>query len=81
LAIHFDNDTLKQVVDDFVNLNQNEIETKYKTTDARDRKISRAKEDIKKNINNPYVWQNINYRPFDVRKTFYTGKQNGFVCN
>ena len=67
--------------EDFLELNENEIAKKYNTSDSRDWKIERAKADVKNNINNEMVWQNVNYRPFDIRKTFYTGKQNGFVCN
>jgi predicted helicase len=81
ITIHFDNDSLKNVINDFLNLNEIEIANKYNTVDARDWKIGRAKEDVKTNINNSNSWQNIYYRPFDIRKTFYTGKQNGFVCN
>lgn len=81
ITIHFNNETLKNVVNDFLTLDEKEIAIKYNTEDARDWKIGRAKEDIKQNINNNKAWQNINYRPFDIRKTFYTGKQNGFVCN
>lgn len=81
ITIHFEENSLKDVVKDFIELDENEIAKKYDTTDARDWKIGRAKEDIKNNINNPKVWQNVSYRPFDIRKTFYSGKQNGFVCN
>jgi len=81
ITIHFTLKSLKKVVKDFLNLTDEEILKKYNTADSRDWKISRAKEDIIKNINHDKVWQNVNYRPFDIRKTFYTGKQNGFVCN
>ncbi|MFH6959547.1 type ISP restriction/modification enzyme [Flavobacterium aquidurense] len=81
ITIHFNNDTLKNVVNDFFTLEEKEIAKKYNTEDARDWKIGRAKEDVKLNIDNKNVWQNIYYRPFDTRKTFYSGKQNGFVCN
>jgi predicted helicase len=81
ITIQFDIETLKQIIHDFVNLNKVEIAYKYKTEDARDWKISRAKEDVINNLKNPFVWQSISYRPFDIRKTFYSGKQNGFVCN
>lgn len=81
ITIHFNADSLKNVINDFLDLSEIEIAKKYKTEDARDWKIGRAKEDVKLNIDNPKVWQNINYRPFDIRKTFYSGKQNGFVCN
>ncbi len=81
ITIHFNSDSLKNVIKDFISLDEVEIAKKYNTEDARDWKIGRAKEDVKSNIENPKVWQNINYRPFDIRKTFYSGKQNGFVCN
>ncbi len=81
ITIHFNSDSLKNVIKDFISLDEVEIAKKYNTEDARDWKIGRAKEDVKSNIENPKVWQNIYYRPFDTRKTFYSGKQNGFVCN
>lgn len=81
ITIHFQQEDLKNVVNDFLILEENEIASKYNTKDARDWKISRAKEDVKLNIDNKNVWQNVYYRPFDTRKTFYSGKQNGFVCN
>ena len=81
ITIHFNSNSLKNVVNDFLNLDEIEIAKKYNTEDARDWKIGRAKEDVKLNIENQNVWQNIYYRPFDTRKTFYSGKQNGFVCN
>lgn len=81
ITIHFKDEDLKNVVSDFLTMEENEIATKYNTVDARDWKISRAKEDVKLNIDNKDVWQEIYYRPFDTRNTFYSGKQNGFVCN
>ncbi|MBF6641808.1 N-6 DNA methylase [Flavobacterium sp. J49] len=81
ITIHFEENSLREVIKDFAELDESEIAKKYDTTDARDWKIGRAKEDIKNNINNTKVWQNVSYRPFDTRKTFYSGKQNGFVCN
>ncbi|MCT7505923.1 N-6 DNA methylase [Aliarcobacter cryaerophilus] len=81
LTIHFNKEELKEVVNDFKNLSEEEIAIKYSTEDARDWKISRAKEDIINNIHKEKCWQKISYRPFDIRETFYSGKQNGFVCN
>jgi predicted helicase len=81
ITIHFEESTLKNTVSDFLNLSENELAHKYNTQNARDWKISRAKEDVKANINNVNAWQTIQYRPFDFRKTFYSGKQNGFICN
>ena len=81
ITIHFEQEELKETVNDFFVLNEKEIAEKYNTKDARDWKIGRAKNDVIENINNPKVWQDVYYRPFDNRKTFYSGKQNGFVCN
>ncbi|TLP75665.1 type ISP restriction/modification enzyme [Maribacter sp. ACAM166] len=81
ITIHFEQEKLKETVNDFLELDEKEIAEKYNTKDARDWKIGRAKNDVIENINNPKVWQDIYYRPFDTRKTFYSGKQNGFVCN
>jgi predicted helicase len=81
ITIHFSKDELDVVVNDFLYLDETVISKKYNTQDSRDWKISRAKDDVEKNYQNINVYQDINYRPFDVRKTFYSGKQNGFVCN
>lgn len=81
ITIHFTIDDLKDVLYDFNNLHEIDISLKYKTKDARDWKINRAKEDIILNINQKDYIRKISYRYFDDRYTFYTGKQNGFVCN
>ncbi|MFV0140669.1 N-6 DNA methylase [Empedobacter falsenii] len=81
ITIHFNKVELEIVVNDFMNLDEKEIASKYNTKDSRDWKIGRAKDDIKLNYLDTNVRRSINYRPFDIRKTFYTGKQNGFVCN
>lgn len=81
VTIHFNKNDLESVVSDFVHLNEKEISTKYKTKDARDWKIARAKEDVISSIDNQNNFRNISYRPFDIRDIYYTGKQNGFVCN
>ncbi len=81
IAIQFTDQEIRNVVDDFADLSENEIALKYKTKDSRDWKINRAKADILQNIGEYTNFVDILYRPFDIRKTFYTGKQNGFVCN
>jgi predicted helicase len=81
ITIHFNKKELNDVVQDFNSLTEEEIAKKYNTQDSRDWKIQRAKNDIKEHINNQSAWQQVNYRPFDTREIFYSGKQNGFVCN
>ena len=65
ITIHFEENSLRKVIEDFLELNENEIAKKYNTSDSRDWKIERAKADVKNNINNEMVWQNVSYRPFD----------------
>lgn len=81
ITIHFTKDELSKVVHDFQNLNEKEISLKYHTKDARDWKIERAKKDVVLNVMKTEAWRKITYRPFDDRDVFYSGTQNGFVCN
>lgn len=81
LTIHFNKKELELVINDFARLSEKEISAKYHTNDARDWKISRAKEDIISTVNDQSNYRQISYRPFDIRDIYYTGKQNGFVCN
>ena len=81
ITINFKQENLKIILNDFLTLNKEKIAEKYQTEDARDWKILRSKQDIEKNITNQSCYQKIHYRPFDIRETFYTGTQNGFICN
>jgi predicted helicase len=81
ITVHFSSSELSKILNDFLELSSEQISAKYQTKDARDWKIERAKQDVKKHFDNEEAYQAIDYRPFDTRKTFYTGKQNGFVCN
>ena len=81
ITIHFKKEELESVLFDFNTLSEIEIAKKYKTKDSRDWKIGRAKNDVIAFYKEVKYQRNINYRPFDLRLTYYTGKQNGFVCN
>ncbi len=81
ITIHFSKKELSEVINDFKNLTENDICTKYQTKDARDWKVERAKKDILLNSEDTTNWRKITYRPFDNREIFYSGTQNGFVCN
>ena len=50
--------------------------------DARDWKVSFARKDMEENIfaNNNDKPVSINYRPFDIRYTYYNGNSKGFHC-
>ncbi len=80
ISIHFDQDSLKNTVNDFVNLSISEIRSKYELPkDSRDWSIERAKQDVIKNYNFEKYLLPINYRPFDQRWIYYTGISKGFV--
>lgn len=78
LTIHFTENELHQVKNDFLNLEAEEIRTKHnERPDGRDWKIATAKADLE---TNNFKMIDILYRPFDFRKTFYTGKSKGFLA-
>tara|TARA_R110002126_G_scaffold77796_3_gene194051 strand:+ start:122152 stop:125337 length:3186 start_codon:yes stop_codon:yes gene_type:complete len=78
LVICYDAESSQNVIDDFINLEENEIRDKYNLRkDGRDWKILLAKKDIKEN--NPQITE-IVYRPFDKRYTIYTGKSKGIIA-
>jgi len=78
LTIHFDDKTLNQILEDLKSLEPNDIREKYnEKPDGRDWKIKTAKEDVLKNSGKKCI---INYRPFDLRKSYYTGKSKGFMA-
>lgn len=78
VTINFTDSELNDVKDYFITHNDNEIKQKYNLADdGRDWKINWAKEDL---INNTPKIIEVMYRPFDNRKTFYTGKSKGFVA-
>ena len=81
ITVHFDSVSLKRTVQDFVQLTEAQIAEKYQTRDTRDWSVSRAKKDVQDHIKITSVWQDIAYRPLDIRETFYTGRQCGFCCN
>lgn len=77
VVISFTSDEIKLVVEDFKNLSENELRLKYKLPeDGRDWKIQWAKSDLSK----PYVLEKIQYRPFDIKYTAYTGRSKGFLA-
>jgi len=78
ICLHFNKEELDKVLIDFKELETPELITKYNTKDSRDWKIEEAKKDVKKNFGKNY-YQQILYRPFDFRLTFYTSNNKGFI--
>ncbi len=78
ITIQFDENVIESIVSDFVNLDIEILRNKYdKKPDGRDWKYCYAKNDI---ISNEGKFTDISYRPFDTRKTYYSGKSKGFMA-
>jgi predicted helicase len=76
-TIQYSEKALAQVGHDLAVLPTESVREKYDLAeDGRDWTIQRAKDDLANN--NPKVID-IMYRPFDVRKTFWTGRSKGFL--
>lgn len=81
-AIKFNKKELLDVLNDFKELSETEIKSKYKTeaTESRDKKLDYAKDNIAKfGLNENYL-QKINYRPFDTKWTYFTNQSRGFLA-
>lgn len=78
LTIQFYDKELSKIIKDFGNLDDDMLRAKYNLPeDGRDWTIKDAKTDLKNN--NPTIVE-ILYRPFDIRKTLFTGKTKGFIA-
>ncbi len=81
LTIHGTREAVRSTVTDFVSLSESEARQQYRLPrDRRDWQIRLAQEDLQ---NHPEVESHIvpiNYRPFDIRYTYYTGQSRGFHC-
>lgn len=77
LSIHFNENSLKDVVDNFEHLSVEDLKNTYSfIQDSSGWSFERAKNDI---IENGYKIIKYCYRPFDIRYTVYTGKSSGFI--
>ena len=77
ITIHFSKPELEKLVSDFTSLTNDELRLKYDMRkDGRDWKLDWAKEDLGSN-NHSII--DCEYRPFDTRKTSYSGKSKGFM--
>ncbi len=81
LTIHNTPEAVRATVTDFVSLSESEARQQYRLPrDRRDWQIRLAQADLQ---NHPETEQHIvpiNYRPFDIRYTYYTGQSRGFHC-
>jgi len=76
ICFPFTKEDLEKIINDLVNENVAHIRLKYSLPkDGRDWKIEWAKNDLIAG----YRIESVLYRPFDIRKTAYTGKSKGFL--
>lgn len=76
ITIHFNNEYLENILKNLKQQSPEEFRINYTNKpDGRDWKVYTAQKDI---IENDGKIVNILYRPFDLRKTYYTGKSKGF---
>lgn len=76
LAVHFDKITLEEVISDFKTLSIFDLKSKYKKNESSGWNFNDAIHDLK--TNEPEVIR-IQFRPFDIRFSVFTGKSGGFI--
>lgn len=80
-TIHTNKVELQKTIEEFLTLDDETARVRFNLgKDVRDWQVNFAKKDLQKNYPNNGSIVNINYRPFDIRWTFYTGNSKGFHC-
>ncbi|MCL2072961.1 MAG: N-6 DNA methylase [Marinilabiliaceae bacterium] len=73
-------EAIKKTINNFIQLDIETAREKFKLgKDARDWGVERAQNDLTKKPDFSKIIE-INYRPFDKRFSYYTGKECGFMC-
>lgn len=75
-SIKFTKKDCDEIKEDFLNLSNVDLISKYGFKDVRDWTIDSARLDLR---NNPILANVITYRPFDIRFMNYTGKTKGIM--
>ncbi|WP_437342281.1 type ISP restriction/modification enzyme [Helicobacter pylori] len=81
VVFHKDKESLLKLLKDFSTLESSELRRKYDIEDTEGWKLGRAIENVKKNPHEleKYI-VSCQYRPFDYRWTYYTGKSKSFIA-
>ena len=81
LAIQWTQAELQTVLQDFVSFPVETAREKYELgPDSRDWQVALAQKDVRASQLNDAKIQQITYRPFDTRYTYYTGISRGLIC-
>jgi len=76
VTIHYTDNSLTIIENNILSLETEAFRKEFTPKpDGRDWKIITAKEDL---LKNKYIRTDVLYRPFDLRRTLYTGKSKGF---
>jgi hypothetical protein len=80
LTIRFSVEDVWRTVNRFVSLSEEDARVQFKLgKDARDWRVQRAQEDLRLAGPNKSHIKPVQYRPFDTRYTYYTGRARGFI--
>ncbi|HRH58759.1 MAG TPA: N-6 DNA methylase, partial [Chitinophagales bacterium] len=80
-TIHNSKEGLQKTIEEFLSLDDEIARKKFDLgKDVRDWQVNFAKKDLQNYYPNKGKFVKINYRPFDEKWTFYTGKTKGFHC-
>ncbi|WRB72706.1 N-6 DNA methylase [Helicobacter pylori] len=82
VVFHKDKESLLELLKDFSTLEPNELRRKYNIgDDSRDWRLEYAVRDVRANAENLEKYIVLcQYRPFDYRWTYYTGKSKSFIA-
>jgi predicted helicase len=80
-TIHDSKKDVEETIKEFLKLDDETARKRFDLgKDARDWQVSFAKKDLQNHYPNKGQFVRINYRPFDIKWTYYTGKSKGFHC-
>ncbi|MDE0324174.1 MAG: N-6 DNA methylase [Candidatus Poribacteria bacterium] len=80
-TIHQSAEEVRETVIDFVSISADEARERYSLPrDTRDWQVHLAQADIRNHPDIEQHIQSIQYRPYDARWTYYTGRSRGFHC-
>lgn len=81
LTIHQKEEDILETIVHFSALDVEEARNQYKLgKDVRDWSVQTAQQDLKRSCISKDLIVPINYRPFDIKYTYYTGRSKGFHC-
>lgn len=78
ITIQFDRNSMEILINDFINLEVDDLRSKYTIEDGASWKLINAKKDVITNQKSNVI-TDILYRPFDTRFTLFTKKSGGFL--